>query len=43
VHLRSTDLLAGILEAELGTVPRALAIAGVDRVVLVARAWVFKG
>ena len=43
VHLRSTDLLAGILEAELGTVPRALAIAGVDRVVLVARAWGFKG
>ena len=39
VHLRSTDLLAGILEAELGTVPRALAIAGVDRATLIARAW----
>jgi ATP-dependent Clp protease ATP-binding subunit ClpA len=42
VHLRSTDLLAGILEAELGTVPRALAIAGVDRIALAARAWGFK-
>jgi ATP-dependent Clp protease ATP-binding subunit ClpA len=36
-HLRSTDLLAGILEAELGTVPRALALAGVDRVALASR------
>ena len=38
-RLRGMDLLAGILEAELGTVPRALAIAGIDRVALVARAW----
>jgi ATP-dependent Clp protease ATP-binding subunit ClpA len=37
-RLRSTDLLAGILQAELGTVPRALAIAGIDRAALVARA-----
>src|SRR6202049_4860290 len=36
-HLRGTDLLAGILEAELGTVPRALAIAGIDRVALALR------
>lgn len=43
VHLRSTDLLAGILEAELGTVPRALALAGIDRVELASRAWGFKG
>ena len=34
---RSGDLLIGILSAELGTVPRALAIAGVDREALVAR------
>jgi ATP-dependent Clp protease ATP-binding subunit ClpA len=38
-RLRGTDLLAGILEADFGTVPRALAIAGVDRAALVARAW----
>ena len=31
------DLLTGILQAELGTVPRALAYAGVDRTALVAR------
>jgi ATP-dependent Clp protease ATP-binding subunit ClpA len=37
-RLRSTDLLAGILEAELGTVPRALAIAGIDRAALLSRA-----
>jgi ATP-dependent Clp protease ATP-binding subunit ClpA len=37
-RLRTTDLLAGILEAELGTVPRALAIAGIDRAALSARA-----
>jgi ATP-dependent Clp protease ATP-binding subunit ClpA len=37
-RVRSTDLLAGILEAELGTVPRALAIAGVDRAAIIARA-----
>jgi ATP-dependent Clp protease ATP-binding subunit ClpA len=38
LRLRSTDLLAGILEAELGTVPRVLAMAGVDRAALIARA-----
>jgi ATP-dependent Clp protease ATP-binding subunit ClpA len=37
-RLRSMDLLAGILEAELGTVPRVLAIAGIDRTELIARA-----
>lgn len=37
-HIRSTDLLFGILQAELGTVPRTLAIAGVNRAELVARA-----
>jgi ATP-dependent Clp protease ATP-binding subunit ClpA len=37
-RLRSIDLLFGILQAELGTVPRALAIAGVDRGALQARA-----
>ncbi len=37
-RLRGTDLLAGILEAELGTVPRALAIAGIDRAALLSRA-----
>ena len=37
-RLRIMDLLAGILEAELGTVPRALAIAGVDRAALISRA-----
>jgi ATP-dependent Clp protease ATP-binding subunit ClpA len=37
-RLRGTDLLAGILEAEFGTVPRALAIAGIDRATLLARA-----
>jgi D-alanyl-D-alanine carboxypeptidase len=37
-RLRGTDLLAGILEAELGTVARALAIAGVDRAALLSRA-----
>jgi D-alanyl-D-alanine carboxypeptidase len=42
VHLRSTDLLAGILEAELGTVPRALAIAGIDVAALASSAWGFK-
>ena len=36
--IQSTDLLVGILQAELGTVPRTLAIAGVDRAVLIARA-----
>jgi ATP-dependent Clp protease ATP-binding subunit ClpA len=37
-RLRTIDLLAGILEAELGTVPRALAIAGIDRAALISRA-----
>lgn len=36
-RLDSTGLLVGILEAELGTVPRALAIAGIDRTALIAR------
>jgi D-alanyl-D-alanine carboxypeptidase len=35
--IRSTELLLGILQAELGTVPRTLAIAGVDRAALIAR------
>jgi D-alanyl-D-alanine carboxypeptidase len=38
LRLRGIDLLAGILQAEFGTVPRALAIAGVDRTALIARA-----
>jgi hypothetical protein len=33
----TTDLLVGILQAELGTVPRTLAIAGTDRTELLAR------
>jgi D-alanyl-D-alanine carboxypeptidase len=37
-RLRGTNLLAGILEAELGTVPRAFAIAGIDRAEIIARA-----
>jgi ATP-dependent Clp protease ATP-binding subunit ClpA len=37
-HLRDVDVLIGILQAELGTVPRAVAIAGVDRAALIARA-----
>ena len=37
-RLRGINLLAGILEAELGTVPRALAIAGIDRAAIIARA-----
>jgi ATP-dependent Clp protease ATP-binding subunit ClpA len=37
-RLRSIDLLAGILQADLGTVPRALAIAGIDRAAVIARA-----
>jgi D-alanyl-D-alanine carboxypeptidase len=36
-HIHSTGLLVGILQAELGTVPRTLAIAGVDRAELMAR------
>ena len=35
--IHSTELLFGILQAELGTVPRTLAIAGVDRGALIAR------
>ena len=35
---RPAHLLIGILQAELGTVPRALALAGVDRADLMARA-----
>lgn len=35
--IKSTELLLGILQAELGTVPRTLAIAGVDRDVLIAK------
>jgi ATP-dependent Clp protease ATP-binding subunit ClpA len=35
-RLRGTDLLLGILQAELGTVPRALAIAGIDRTELLS-------
>jgi ATP-dependent Clp protease ATP-binding subunit ClpA len=38
-RLRGVDLLAGILEADFGTVPRALAIADVDRAALISRAW----
>ena len=36
-RILSTGLLVGILQAELGTVPRTLAIAGVDRKMLIAR------
>ena len=35
--LRPAHVLAGILEAEVGTVPRALALAGVDRTELMTR------
>jgi ATP-dependent Clp protease ATP-binding subunit ClpA len=35
--IQSTELLLGILQADLGTVPRTLAIAGVDRAALIAR------
>jgi ATP-dependent Clp protease ATP-binding subunit ClpA len=38
LRFESTDLLVGILGAELGTVPRAMAIAGVDRAALISRA-----
>ena len=38
-RVQNTGLLVGILQAELGTVPRTLAIAGVDRVALIARTW----
>ena len=36
-RLAVVDALVGILRADLGTVPRALAYAGVDRVALIAR------
>jgi D-alanyl-D-alanine carboxypeptidase len=36
-HLQGTDLLLGILQAELGTVPRVLAIAEVDRATMILR------
>ena len=35
--LRPAHLLLGILRAEVGTVPRALALAGVDQAALTAR------
>ncbi|MFE4670526.1 Clp protease N-terminal domain-containing protein [Streptomyces sp. NPDC056716] len=35
--LRSGHLLLGVLQAEVGTVPRTLALAGVDRAELIAR------
>ncbi len=37
-RIHGVNLLIGILEAELGTVPRALALAGVDRATLISRA-----
>jgi ATP-dependent Clp protease ATP-binding subunit ClpA len=37
-RIQSTELLLGILQAELGTVPRTLAIAGVDRGALMVKA-----
>ena len=37
VRESTTDLLLGVLQAELGTVPRTLAIAGTDRTELIAR------
>lgn len=36
-RIRDIELLLGILLAELGTVPRALAIAGIDRAALISR------
>ena len=36
-RLAVADALVGVLRAELGTVPRALAYAGVDRSALIAR------
>lgn len=35
--LRSGHLLPGVLQAEVGTVPRALALAGVDRAELIEK------
>jgi ATP-dependent Clp protease ATP-binding subunit ClpA len=37
VRETTADLLLGVLQAELGTVPRALAIAGTDRTELITR------
>jgi hypothetical protein len=37
-RLDSIDLLIGVLGSELGTVPRVLAIAGVDRAGLIGQA-----
>lgn len=37
-RVNGVDLLVGILKADLGTVPRALDLAGVDREALIARA-----
>ncbi len=36
-HMETTHLLLGVLRAQVGTVPRALAFAGVDRTELAAR------
>lgn len=36
--LRPAHLLLGVLDTEIGTVPRALTLAGVDRIALMARA-----
>ena len=41
-RLDSIDFLVGILSADLGTVPRAFALAGVDRSALIACARAFK-
>jgi hypothetical protein len=35
--MAESDLVVGIVQAKLGTVPRALALAGVDRDALIAR------
>ncbi|GAB2688125.1 hypothetical protein GCM10027089_06630 [Nocardia thraciensis] len=40
--MRPVDLLLGVLAAEVGTVPCALALAGVDRDDLVARPTAFR-
>ncbi|WP_188191300.1 Clp protease N-terminal domain-containing protein [Nonomuraea sp. SYSU D8015] len=36
--MRPAHLLLGVLDTEIGTVPRALALSGVDRIALMARA-----
>jgi ATP-dependent Clp protease ATP-binding subunit ClpA len=38
-NLTATTMLIGVLRAEVGTVPRALAFAGVDRIALLARTY----